>query len=62
MLLSAEEAYVRMARDCGKKAIVFCDRGTLDATAYIDRAVWQAILDENGWNNVTLRDKVGDTS
>lgn len=58
-----------MALNSGQKSVLFCDRGTLDgsgmvvvvvlssSSAYMERSVWQAILDENGWTNVQLRDK-----
>jgi hypothetical protein len=37
--------------------IVLCDRGVMDGSAYTDENVWQAILDETGWNTIQLRDK-----
>jgi thymidylate kinase len=39
-----------------KPVVVFCDRGLMDGKAYVSQKVWQAILDEMGWNEVYLRD------
>lgn len=38
-------------------AIVLCDRGTADAYAYMTNEAFQAILDQEGWSWVSLRDK-----
>ena len=38
-------------------AIVLCDRGTVDPYAYIPNEEFQAVLDEQGWTLVTLRDR-----
>ena len=39
-----------------KPVVIFCDRGLMDGKAYVSEAVWQAIMDEMGWNEVYLRD------
>lgn len=39
-----------------RPVVVFCDRGLMDGKAYVSQKVWQAILDEMGWNEVYLRD------
>eukprot|EP00033_Pygsuia_biforma_P000323 GCRY01000394.1.p1 GENE.GCRY01000394.1~~GCRY01000394.1.p1 ORF type:complete len:408 (-),score=41.38 GCRY01000394.1:317-1540(-) len=57
IMMALEDGYYSMAKDSGQKSILFCDRGTLDCFAYMDKEVWQAILDENGWSIVQLRDK-----
>ena len=54
--LSLEDIYTTLAERCGKKAIVVCDRGVMDGSAYIDQDLWQAILDEMGLTQVHLRD------
>jgi thymidylate kinase len=38
-------------------AVVLCDRGAMDPSAYMKKEEWQALLDEHGWNCVNLRDK-----
>ena len=56
VMFALEDAFYRTAKSTGKKAIVVCDRGAMDASAYMDAPSWQALLDENGWNQVHLRD------
>jgi hypothetical protein len=38
-------------------AVILCDRGVMDGSAYVDEQAWQALLDEAGWNPIQLRDK-----
>jgi len=38
-------------------AVVLCDRGAMDPSAYMKKPEWQALLDEHGWTSVSLRDK-----
>lgn len=40
----------------GGTTVVLCDRGVMDGSAYIEPELWQAMLDENSWNVVHLRD------
>jgi hypothetical protein len=44
------------AATSNKPVVIFCDRGLMDGKAYVNPKVWQAILDERGWNEVYLRD------
>jgi hypothetical protein len=45
------------AVDSGEHALVLCDRGVMDGSAYISHDLWQALLDENGYSVVHLRDR-----
>ncbi len=38
-------------------AIVLCDRGTVDSYAYVSNEYFQSMMDSEGWNWVSLRDK-----
>jgi hypothetical protein len=42
---------------CNQPAIILCDRGTVDPYAYMSDESFQAVLDQEGWTWVTLRDK-----
>lgn len=44
------------AATSSKPVVIFCDRGLMDGKAYVSDKVWQAIMDEFGWNEVYLRD------
>ncbi|KCV73203.1 hypothetical protein H696_00746 [Fonticula alba] len=58
-MLSIENVFFEMARsnsELGIKTIVLCDRGAMDASAYISREDWRRILERNGLDEVELRD------
>src|SRR4051812_30728306 len=57
LMMATEDAFVDLARSAGRPAVVVCDRGTMDASAYIDPSAWQALLDEHGWTVTGLRDR-----
>ena len=40
-----------------QKAVLLCDRGTLDGSAYMDAAGWAKLMAHNGMDTVTLRDQ-----
>ncbi len=44
------------AKEKGRRTLVLCDRGLLDASAYVDASEWDRMLKANAWNNVELRD------
>jgi hypothetical protein len=52
-----EDYIMRLAEMCNRPAIILCDRGTVDAHAYMAEEVFQAVLDQEGWNWTFLRDK-----
>lgn len=35
---------------------IICDRGVMDASAYIDSEKWERMKNANGWNEIELRD------
>lgn len=53
---SLEDIYTRFAEASNQKALVVCDRGVMDGSAYISSDLWQALLDEIGSPVVHLRD------
>jgi len=57
-IMDQEDRFVDIAMLGGDSpAVVLCDRGVMDNRAYINEEAWQAVMDENGWNMVELRDK-----
>ena len=50
--LHLEDLFWELATDCGQPAVIICDRGVMDNKAYVDKQVWDAILEETGWNTV----------
>jgi len=53
----AEDYFTRLAQMSRSPAVVLCDRGTVDPAAYVSKEEFQAIMDEEGWSWVTLRDR-----
>ncbi|GIY25940.1 TRPL translocation defect protein 14 [Caerostris extrusa] len=55
-MMAMEETYFSLASTCNRNCLVICDRGTMDAAAFIPKEVWEKMLSLNGWNAVQLRD------
>jgi len=53
----AEDYFTKLAEMSKSPSVVLCDRGVVDPYAYISKEEFQAIMDEEGWSWVTLRDK-----
>ena len=60
-MLQMEQTYFNLARteveQRGRNALVICDRGAMDASAYIPRDEWLRLLQEVGKTEVQLRDE-----
>ncbi len=55
--LYVEDYFTRLAEMSKPLAIVLCNRGTVDPDACVSKEEFQAIIDEDGWSWVTLRDR-----
>lgn len=55
--MTLEDIFVKIAINSDQKTVIICDRGVMDGSAYTDDNVWQALLDETGWNHIQLRDR-----
>lgn len=55
-MLAIENVFFDLAKTCGRDCLVICDRGAMDAAAYMERAAFNEILKRNNLNNVELRD------
>jgi len=55
-MIAIENTYFDAAETCPKNCIVICDRGIMDATAFISIDEWDVMCKRNGWNSVDLRD------
>jgi len=59
-IMDMEDHFVNLAAlsdNPTETAVVLCDRGAMDPSAYMKQQEWHALLDEYGWNTVNLRDK-----
>lgn len=41
---------------CGQDCLIICDRGAMDASAFILKDKWESLMAKNDWNMVELRD------
>jgi CYTH domain-containing protein len=57
VMMAMEDAFQAIARTTGKPSILLCDRGTMDVSAYLPPEAWAALLNEQDWTVVGLRDK-----
>ena len=53
--LALEDKFMRMAEACEQPAIIVCDRGTMDISAYMKPEMWQDITQAVGTDTQRLR-------
>ena len=54
--LSLEDKFLHMAEQCEEPALIVCDRGAMDISAYMKPEMWNAITAAVGTNTNELRD------
>lgn len=55
-MIHIENTYFDAAKTFKKNCLIICDRGAMDASAFIPEKQWAKLLVNNKWNNVDLRD------
>jgi len=55
-MIAIENTYFDIAETCPKNCIIICDRGIMDATAFVSLEEWDLMCKRNGWNSVDMRD------
>lgn len=55
-MLQIENTFFALGDSCSRDCLIICDRGAMDASAFISKEKWEAMMAENGWNSVELRD------
>jgi len=55
-MLQIESTYFELAASSQQDTLVVCDRGVMDASAYMQPGQWEAMKAKNNWNDVELRD------
>ncbi|CAB4034118.1 Hypothetical predicted protein, partial [Paramuricea clavata] len=56
-IIQLENTFFDLAEACNQNCLVICDRGVMDASAFLTKEQWQTLLKKNDWNNVKLRDE-----
>eukprot|EP00756_Hemistasia_phaeocysticola_P004476 Hpha_TRINITY_DN12839_c0_g1::TRINITY_DN12839_c0_g1_i1::g.24080::m.24080 len=54
--LALEDAFLAIAKACGKRGVILCDRGAMDGRAFCSEEIWNRILREGDWTTQELRD------
>lgn len=54
--IGLEDTFYQLAEMCDEPAVLLCDRGCMDGSAYIAPGEWDQMLDNIGQSNVDLRD------
>ncbi|XP_061383378.1 TRPL translocation defect protein 14 isoform X2 [Danaus plexippus] len=55
-MIQIENTFFELGRTCQRNCLIICDRGAMDASAFISKEKWEAMLNANNWNSVELRD------
>ncbi|XP_026819285.1 TRPL translocation defect protein 14-like [Rhopalosiphum maidis] len=55
-MIHIENTYFELGKSCEQNCLIICDRGAMDAAAYISSHKWDRIMKKNGLNVVELRD------
>ncbi|XP_053677110.1 TRPL translocation defect protein 14 [Anopheles nili] len=55
-MIQIENTYFELGRTSNKNCLIICDRGFMDASAYISKEKWDRMMRSNNWNPVELRD------
>lgn len=54
--LALEDKFLRMAKACNEPAVLVCDRGTMDISAYMNPDLWEQLCKDVGYTTQQLRD------
>ena len=55
--LALEDKFQRMAEQCEEPAVIICDRGAMDISAYMSSEMWNAITKDVGTSTSELREQ-----
>jgi len=55
-MIQIENSFFALAEASERNCLVICDRGTMDASAFVNKAEWEDILQKNMCDEVDIRD------
>ncbi|XP_055921037.1 TRPL translocation defect protein 14 isoform X1 [Eupeodes corollae] len=55
-MIQIENTYFEVGNSCNRNCLIICDRGVMDASAYISKEKWEKMMAANNWNSIELRD------
>ena len=54
--MGLEDGVERILRARGRPAVMMCDRGTMDGSAYMDKDKWETLLSDRNTTETEIRD------
>ncbi|XP_034477959.1 TRPL translocation defect protein 14 isoform X2 [Drosophila innubila] len=55
-MVQIENTYFELGNSSSRNCLIICDRGVMDASAYISKDKWEKMMAGNKWNPVEMRD------
>jgi hypothetical protein len=55
-MVQIENTFFELAETCTRNCLIICDRGAMDASAFIAKDKWEYLMSKNNWNEIDLRD------
>nr|CAD7412046.1 unnamed protein product [Timema cristinae] len=55
-MVQIENTFFSLGDSCTRDCLIICDRGAMDASAFISPEKWERMMAANAWNPVELRD------
>jgi hypothetical protein len=55
-MVQMENTFFELAESCTRNCLIICDRGAMDASAFITKERWEYLMTKNNWNEIDLRD------
>ena len=55
-MIQIENSFFALAEASERNCLVICDRGTMDASAFVSKQEWDEILQRNMCDEVDIRD------
>ncbi|XP_011177830.1 TRPL translocation defect protein 14 isoform X3 [Zeugodacus cucurbitae] len=55
-MIQIENTYFELGQSSQRDCLIICDRGVMDASAYISKEKWEKMMSANNWNPIELRD------
>ncbi|XP_021699713.1 TRPL translocation defect protein 14 isoform X2 [Aedes aegypti] len=55
-MIQMENTFFELGKSCTRNCLIICDRGVMDASAFVSKEKWDRMMRTNSWNSVELRD------
>ena len=55
-MMALEDTYFSMGEKCNQNVLIICDRGVMDASAFIEKEAWDKILNKLSLEDIEISD------